>query len=251
MNIEIISVRDPVWSNVTNTQIDCRIRTSAYSEELPFTASPNDPEAHGREIFRRCVSGEFGEILPYITPRHRANNDTSTTLPRWILAWPEIHDFLREANVENAQNSPRAIGLVWGSMLETMLNSFIENQLKLQKREPNSLQYSNGKKCGDTFEGRINGALSEAMIASDFSDHLHAIRRIQNVCAHEWRLNYDNQKVKKLVDDFAILKSVYNPTFQLDDFESLIKTVFSQSCCRIIICLAERTVPEGAAGIIS
>lgn len=89
------------------------------------------------------------------------------------------------------------------------------------------------------------------MIEPDLSDHLHAIRRIRNVCAHEWRLNYDNQKVKELVDDFEILKSAYNPTFQLDDFESLIKMVFSQSCCRIIICLAERTVPKEATESIS
>lgn len=244
MNIKIIYVRDPVWSNATNTQIDCTIRTSAYSEELPFTASPNDPEVHGREIFSRCVSGEFGEIRPYTPSRYTEHDDTQIVLPRWTLAWPEIHDFLREANAENARNSSRAIGLVWGSMLETMLNSFIEKQLKLQQRGLNSLQYKNGNKCGDTFEGRINGALSEEMIEPALRDHLHAIRRIRNVCAHEWRLNYDNQKVKELAGDFEILKSAYNPTFQLNDFESLIKMVFSQSCCLIIIYLAELTVKE-------
>jgi hypothetical protein len=243
MNIEIISVRDPVWSNARNTQIDCTIRTSAYLEELPFTARPNDPEAHGRDIFSRCVSGEFGEIRPYIPPQHTEHDDTRMDLPRWTLAWPEIHDFLREANAENARNSSRAIGLVWGSMLETMLNSFIEKQLDLQQRDLNSLRYKNGKKCGDTFESRIKGAFSEGIIESDLRDHLEAIRRIRNVCAHEWRLNYDNPKVKELVGDFDILKSAYSPTFRLDDFESLIKMVFTQSCCRIIICLAERTVP--------
>ncbi|WP_392338310.1 DUF4145 domain-containing protein [Loktanella salsilacus] len=248
MNIDIISVRDPVWSNARNTQIDCTIRTSAYSEELPFTASPNDPEAHGREIFSRCVSGEFGEIRPYIPPRHTEHDDTRMDLPRWTLVWPEIHDFLREANAENVRNSSRAIGLVWGAMLETMLNSFIKKQLELQQRDLNSLQYKNGNKCGDTFEGRIKGALSEEMIEPDLRDHLDAIRRIRNVCAHEWRLNYDNPKVKELGGDFDILKSAYSPTFQLDDFESLIKMVFSQSCCRIIIFLAERTVPEEATG---
>jgi hypothetical protein len=251
MNSKIISVRDPVWSNAKNTQIDCTIRTSSYSEELPFTASPNDPEAHGRDIFSRCVSGEFGEIWPYIPLRHTEHDDTRMELPRWTLAWPEIHDFLREANAENARNSSRAIGLIWGAMLETMLNFFIEKQLELQQRSLNSLKYKNGNKCGDTFEGRIKGAFSEEMIELDLRNHLDAIRRIRNVCAHEWRLNYDNPKVKELVGDFDILKSAYSPTFQLDDFESLIKMVFSQSCCRIIICLAERTVPEEATESIS
>jgi hypothetical protein len=33
---------------------------------VSFTASPNDPEEHGREIFARASAGEFGSIAPYI-----------------------------------------------------------------------------------------------------------------------------------------------------------------------------------------
>lgn len=29
---------------------------------LPFTASPNDTEPHGRELFERAEAGEFGPI---------------------------------------------------------------------------------------------------------------------------------------------------------------------------------------------
>jgi hypothetical protein len=245
MKFDILSVREPVWANAQHTAIDCRLRTSAYSEELPFTASPNDVEEHGREIFGRCMIGEFGEIQPYITPRYTENHDTSVTLPEWTLAWPEVHDFLREANVENARNSPRAIALVWGTMLETMLNTFIECQLKKQGRQPNILKYNSGKKCGTTFQGRIDGALAEEMIDTELSDHLHAIRSIRNACAHEWHLSYDNPKIGDLVGDFALLNSAYLPIFLLDDFNSLIKIVFSSACSTIIIGLAERSVPDG------
>ena len=113
MKFDILSVRDPVWSNSTNTQIDCTIRTSAYSEGLPFTASPNDLEAHGREIFNRCLNGEFGEIGPYEPSAYKECEETRISLPRWTIAWPEVHEFLTEANAENARNSPRAIALVW------------------------------------------------------------------------------------------------------------------------------------------
>lgn len=34
-------------------------------EWWPFTASKNDPEQHGRELFVRAESGEFGEIAPF------------------------------------------------------------------------------------------------------------------------------------------------------------------------------------------
>jgi hypothetical protein len=29
---------------------------------IPFTASKDDPEPHGREIYRRAMSGDYGEI---------------------------------------------------------------------------------------------------------------------------------------------------------------------------------------------
>ena len=37
-------------------------------EEVPFTASPVDIVAHGREIFERCAAGEFGEVAEYVAP---------------------------------------------------------------------------------------------------------------------------------------------------------------------------------------
>jgi len=36
--------------------------------EVPFGASPNDAEAHGREIYARALAGEYGEVAPYVAP---------------------------------------------------------------------------------------------------------------------------------------------------------------------------------------
>lgn len=36
--------------------------------EVPFTASENDIEAHGRELFSRAVAGEFGAVEEYSAP---------------------------------------------------------------------------------------------------------------------------------------------------------------------------------------
>ena len=127
------------------------------------------------------------------------------------------------------------------------MNTFIEHQLKQQGRWPDSLKYNSGKRCGTTFHGRIDGALAEEMIDAELSYHLHAIRNIRNACAHEWRLSYDNPKIKDLVNDFDLLKSAYFPILLLDDFNSLIKMVFSSACSQIIISLAARSVPDDAA----
>jgi len=63
------SVSKPRWSNADQTAIDCEITTSQFGDEvLPFTASPNDVEPHGRRIFFDIVAGNYGLIAKYIEP---------------------------------------------------------------------------------------------------------------------------------------------------------------------------------------
>jgi hypothetical protein len=72
MQAHLISLTNPRWVNAEQTAIDCEITTSQFGEEvLPFTASQNDCEAHGRAIFADIVAGKYGEIgayNPIITP---------------------------------------------------------------------------------------------------------------------------------------------------------------------------------------
>lgn len=37
-------------------------------EPVPFTASPDDTEPHGVELYNRAMAGEFGEIAPFVEP---------------------------------------------------------------------------------------------------------------------------------------------------------------------------------------
>lgn len=65
----LTSLANPCWANTENTAIDCEITTSQFGNELlPFTASQNDVEAHGRAIFADIVAGNYGPIAEYITP---------------------------------------------------------------------------------------------------------------------------------------------------------------------------------------
>lgn len=45
--------------------IDCEIEHPEYGW-IPFTASPDDVEEHGREIYQKLISGEAGDIAEYI-----------------------------------------------------------------------------------------------------------------------------------------------------------------------------------------
>ena len=66
MYTTLTSLKDPKWANAAHTMIDCVITTSQLgAEELPFTASPSDPEAYGRQIFDDLVTGKYGPIADY------------------------------------------------------------------------------------------------------------------------------------------------------------------------------------------
>jgi len=69
MQAILTSVSNPRWVNAEQTMIDCEITTSQFGDEvLPFTASPNDSEAHGRAIFADLVAGKYGPIADYVEP---------------------------------------------------------------------------------------------------------------------------------------------------------------------------------------
>ena len=67
MQAQLTSVANPRWANAERTIIECEITTSQFGDEvLPFAASANDCEAHGRAIFDALVAGVYGEIGQYV-----------------------------------------------------------------------------------------------------------------------------------------------------------------------------------------
>tara|TARA_R100001510_G_C7512830_1_gene111696 strand:+ start:316 stop:576 length:261 start_codon:yes stop_codon:yes gene_type:complete len=67
----LIDAKNPQWGNAEHTRIYIEAKFEHYPEEwgyLGFTADPNDVEAHGRDLYQRCVNGEFGTIAEYVAP---------------------------------------------------------------------------------------------------------------------------------------------------------------------------------------
>jgi len=60
--------KNPRWANAEQTLIDLVIKWDEVAEELPFTASPTDTEAHGRALFAAAVAGELGPVAEYVAP---------------------------------------------------------------------------------------------------------------------------------------------------------------------------------------
>lgn len=52
--------KNPVQNS--NGTIDLIVKFSQFPEELPFTASPDDPEEHGRFLYAEAIKGTYGII---------------------------------------------------------------------------------------------------------------------------------------------------------------------------------------------
>lgn len=65
MKMTIVCAHSPKWSNQDHSSITLNVMFAELNKEVPFTASLKDPEPHGRELYKRAVAKEFGEIAAY------------------------------------------------------------------------------------------------------------------------------------------------------------------------------------------
>jgi len=91
-NYEIARARNPQWVDENHNMIDLEVDLVPIDEEwLPYTCSPNDIVAHSRELYRRAVDGEFGQI---------ADEPTITDEDRWTPVTSEFTNVSKEALVQ-------------------------------------------------------------------------------------------------------------------------------------------------------
>lgn len=67
----VASVRNPQWANAIHTMINMLVifeETKATYGEMPFSASPDDVEEHGRLLFLNAKNGEYGPVAEYAAP---------------------------------------------------------------------------------------------------------------------------------------------------------------------------------------
>lgn len=89
--MNVLDIKNMVFANQQNTEITCDVLFEHFAPEwLPFSANPEDPEAHGREIYARCMAGDFGSIGAFAQPsideiavQVRAKRDTLLLASDW------------------------------------------------------------------------------------------------------------------------------------------------------------------------
>lgn len=65
--MNIISVTNPRYVNAAQTLITADVTFEGMGS-MPFGASPNDSEAHGRALFAGLIAGTYGPIAAFIGP---------------------------------------------------------------------------------------------------------------------------------------------------------------------------------------
>lgn len=224
------SVKDLRWANLEKNLVNCIVKFDHLKIEVPFTAGQNDTEAHGREIYHRCISGDFGIIQAYLPspgsgPREHGRPEDATLLE----SWPEIQEFLSQANAEVAGVTPRGIILVWASMIELLLGRLLE----AYEQSPIG-----------TFHGRAKSCFSLGLISGEDLNLCDNIRTIRNAAAHEWNLELSNVEFSQKA--IPALKALYNAGhaelyhWRGDDLKFMIVHFYSSSCASLALQLVER-----------
>ncbi|EDM3689394.1 hypothetical protein CSM81_07490 [Salmonella enterica subsp. enterica serovar Infantis] len=65
--MNILAVKDGVY--LENGLINCQVHFDGFDDFIPFTASPDDTEEHGRALFADLKAGKYGPVAPFtVTP---------------------------------------------------------------------------------------------------------------------------------------------------------------------------------------
>jgi hypothetical protein len=230
IKIEILSVRNPQWASEDGSAINCWVRINTLVQEVPFTASKYDSEPHGREVYARCQAGEFGEIAPMeskIEPEHVLQSEVPPEHQR-------LEKFLLEANRENNRKSFRSVAIVWGSLLDNLLDEILESEAS---RTANAGQFFG--KPPKNFDGRIKRALEAGLIDQQEAERCHHVRRIRNTAAHEWELSLASKDV--LPSLRALHKADHAQILIFhEDLDFLVQQVYSASCAMLVMTFMNR-----------
>lgn len=74
-----ITAHSPKWADAEMSAISLTVQFPWIAGEVPFVASQNDTEPHGREIFALAAAGQFGPVAEYAAPEPVVTIPTSCT----------------------------------------------------------------------------------------------------------------------------------------------------------------------------
>ncbi|EHT6196664.1 DUF4376 domain-containing protein [Salmonella enterica] len=61
--MNIITAKNGVYTE--SGLINCLVHFESFDDFIPFTASPDDPEEHGRQLYANLKAGKYGPVTPF------------------------------------------------------------------------------------------------------------------------------------------------------------------------------------------
>nr|WP_134873716.1 hypothetical protein [Escherichia coli] len=107
MNIDFFSdVKNPSFPNPNNNAVDLICDIVGVGSGVAFTASRDDEEAHGRQLYENAMNGDYGEISPYIEPDEITTEAHLLTSKQKSLAEITVDAFALQCAVDAGAASP-------------------------------------------------------------------------------------------------------------------------------------------------
>ena len=111
MNFTILRGKNPRFGNQNKTHITLDVDFKELPEEwLSYTCCANDVEAHSRELYRRALDKEFGEIETFIQP----------------LLWQPVEKTTVEVSTQGLVQLLLEKGLISDEEVDTLLYEKVE-----------------------------------------------------------------------------------------------------------------------------
>ncbi len=225
IKVEFLSVKNLRWASPDRRYIDCLVKTNTLVGEHGFTAFVDDSEPHGRELYARCLAGEFGEIGP-MEPRSIPVPPINQEIP------PEskhLEKFFIDANQENGRKSFRSVAIVWGNALDNLLAGIIEEDSSRKEK----MGQPRGRRLR-SFDDRIKAAKKRGLIDDADAEKCEHIKLVRNAAAHEVPLTL---QIKDVLPSLRALHSADHPRILVfhEDLEFLLQQVYAGSCAMLAI----------------
>lgn len=246
---KIENVSNPRWADKQKTRINCDIKCAGLKKEVPFTASLFDPEEHGRRIFLLCRAGFYGDVAEHEPSAYNLKDGgTGHSSSQHTVNWPDLENFLQQANIENTSGTTRGIVLVWSSMVEELLGRLLEAFL-IESSEAKALIWDDAHSSLKSLSGRAKVCFALGLISKRDLTICDKIRAIRNGVAHEWDLRMDGTKfANKATNAFKALYDLDHSELWIwkqDDLRTMTVRYYASSCAMLSFRLANRVVDVG------
>jgi hypothetical protein len=225
--IRYTSVKNPQWLDIAHQAVVCTVQFEHRSTAEDFIARPDDPMPYGREIYGRCIRGEFGFIT--MAPKKRIDKffRAIKSRERYVIgdlysdsSDETLNSYIAQHNIENRSGSERGTVIACSSILEHVLQRLLEQEgLNAGARPALSKRIELAYKCG--------------ILSAEERAHLMLVRDIRNSFSHEYAavLTGEPQRsnCEKLYE--AVIGDGATPSFRLR---------YSSACAEIMANLIAR-----------